>query len=251
MTIFLTKNDLPIDVLRELERIEAIPENARDDKDKAFYSARSAHVHTDRTVLHNDKIEILKEQEENSVITLQELFSLPYYDDIRVPLTAVQKAGIKDPDFIKCLDDGVGSTGVYAHGFDSVSEEEVFFMVQLPHDYIEGSDIYPHIHWGAGVTSGDVVFGLEYSWCNYGDVAGNTNIIEATATVADVAKTHSVAVLPTLSGTGKKISSVLVCRLFRKAGDVADTMVGDALVLEIDFHYKKTIRGSITEYTKE
>ncbi len=60
---------------------------------------------------------------------------------------------------------------------------------------------------------------------------------------------HHHTDINTISGAGKKISSMLVCRIFRlTTGD--DTYGFDAALLEVDFHYKKDTRGSNAETAK-
>lgn len=247
-----TKNSLPIDVLRELERIEAIPANARDAKDTAFYNARAGVLHTDRTILHDDKVEILKEQEENEAITVQELLSIPYWNDVRVPVTSTNLGGTKDPTFEKFKDNGAGSQGVFGYFFDAGIEEELYFMVQLPHNYIEGSDIKAHVHWVPKTSgAGNVGWGLEYTVAGMGETFGNTAIITGVGATGSTAGKHNITELGTIDGSGLKISDMLICRVFRDATAGADTYTGDAGLLEIDFHIKETVRGSLTEYSKE
>lgn len=63
---------------------------------------------------------------------------------------------------------------------------------------------------------------------------------------------HYLTDLGTLTGTGKTMSSMLLCRLFRdatgalKTDDYGNTTFG----LEIDFHIEIDSFGSIAEYTK-
>ncbi len=112
------------------------------------------------------------------------------YTDLVVPLFNTRLGSDRQAVWSKMLDDGAGSRGVYTYTFESVgtdNEEEVFFSVQLPHNWKEGSAIYPHVHWSPQTTghNGSVVWGLEYSWVNY-DAASpltfpNTTIITATS----------------------------------------------------------------------
>ena len=174
------------------------------------------------------------------------------WDDMRVPVTSTKRGGSKDPDFSKFLDDGDGSQGVFAEAFDAATEEELYFSAQLPHTYQEGSDIEVHIHWAPSDSgSGNVVWGLEYAWKSIDGTYGNTTIIEATLSSGGIAKKHLLGELSAaISGTGQKISSMLVCRVFRKAADDADTYSSDAFLLEIDFHLKVNTLGSRQEAVK-
>ena len=94
------------------------------------------------------------------------------FTDLVVPLFNTRLGSDHQAVWKKMLDDGDGSRGVYTYTFEGVetdNEEEVFFSVQLPHNWKEGSAIYPHVHWSPQTTgkSGSVVWGLEYSWVNY------------------------------------------------------------------------------------
>jgi hypothetical protein len=54
----------------------------------------------------------------------------------------------------------------------------------------------------------------------------------------------------TVSGAGKKISSMLMCKLQRNSSNVLDTYANAAYLLEFDIHYQKDDIGSKTELVK-
>jgi hypothetical protein len=54
----------------------------------------------------------------------------------------------------------------------------------------------------------------------------------------------------TVLGTGKQISSMLICRVFRPGGTAADTYGANVGLLELDFHYQLCGNGSATEMAK-
>lgn len=184
------------------------------------------------------------------------------WDDERVPTSSarVPSAGVSPPGFAKFKDNGAGSAGVYIDWFDPDAEECLFFELQLPHSYKEGSTIYPHAHWvpnangGAGET---VEWGLEYTVADIGDTFGNTSIeygkVHYPADASLVASKHYMTHIPTggVSGSGLTISAMYVCRVFRNATDAADdTYTDDAGLLGIDFHYELDTMGSKTETSK-
>jgi hypothetical protein len=53
-----------------------------------------------------------------------------------------------------------------------------------------------------------------------------------------------------LTATGKKISSILICRIWRDGGKPNDTYQSDAGLLFLDFHYQLDTYGSRDEYAK-
>lgn len=187
------------------------------------------------------------------------------FDDLRVPVSATRAGGTKDPDFRVFKDNGSGSQGVFTQWFDKSVEEELYFSVQMPHAWRQGSNIFPHLHWTPkrnGASGNFVKWGLEYTWINVNGVFQNTTIIYSgttaeTSTVSGddtmIADKHHISVLGDGNGidaTGKLLSSMLNCRIFRAATDVNDTYNYDAGLLEVDFHYEMDSFGSDDEFTK-
>jgi hypothetical protein len=184
------------------------------------------------------------------------------WKDLRVSVNAVRViAGGAPPDWSQFKDNGAASTGVYLYWFDPGTEQNVYFDVQMPHDWKEGTDIEPHVHWVSADTAGasgtDVCWGLEYTWANINGTFGNTTLIYGDTQSNGAGETitvdkHYYTDLTTISGSGKTISSMLVCRLFRDAAGVGgtDDYDDDAGLLEIDFHYQVDTIGSRTETAK-
>lgn len=157
-----------------------------------------------------------------------------------------------------------GSTGPQIYYFrNSAPLDMMSFTVQLPHSWKEGTTIYPHLHWLPKTTAatGNVEWNLDYSWANYDPTtpeifpAVTTTTVTATAPSGGfTAKAHTITALTTgnagIDGTGKKISSILICRLWRKADNAADTYAYDAGVLYLDFHLQVDGWGSKLEYVK-
>lgn len=183
-----------------------------------------------------------------------------FWDDLRVPLDAIKLGGVKDPNYLLFKDNGSGSTGTFAYWFDASAEEEMFFTVQLPHNYKLETDLHPHVHWVPKTdgSAGQVVnWGLEYTIANHGEVFGLSNIISGNAhhPVVDpvVAYTHYLTEVGTISGASiDSISTMIVCRVFRDATGAlgTDDYADDAALLEIDLHYEIDYPGSRSEYIK-
>lgn len=167
------------------------------------------------------------------------------FEDLRTPVSSLQKKGVS-PDDIAIL------SNLMVPGFDASRTEEVYFMVQLPHSYKEGSTIYPHIHWiKIGSGSGDsVVWKLDYTWANANSVFPSTTTLSSTAMVSGTVNTHQITSFTGITGTGQKISSMLICRLYREGGNTSDSYSGDAGLLEVDFHFEVNTLGSNQEYIK-
>lgn len=183
------------------------------------------------------------------------------YDDLRVPLTSVKIPTENAPGFSQVKSNGAGSTGVFAYAFDNATEESVYFAVQMPHAWDEGTTIYPHVHWSPAVngTAGQkVAWGLEYSFGAVSGAMGTTTLIYGdtpigyTAGGIPTAGTH----YKTNIGSGIDMSSIttvsamLLCRLFRDAGatgaGMTDDLAQDAHCFEFDFHYLRRDNGSVS-----
>jgi hypothetical protein len=184
-----------------------------------------------------------------------------FWDDIRVPLTASRAGGAKIPGFSVFLTNGAGSQGVYVNWFDAGLEEELFFAVQLPHNYKHGTDLHPHVHWvpkSGGALNAVVNWGLEYTIQQIGSTYGNTTIISSNAHIpaADttlVASRHYLTGMGTISGSSiNSVSAMLIGRIFRDATGAlgTDDYADDAGALEFDLHYEIDYPGSRDEYTK-
>lgn len=187
-----------------------------------------------------------------------------YWDDLRVPVTSTRKGG-NDPGFSLFMDDGGGpSRGVFIEWFDDSAIEELFFSAQMPHGWIPRTPLKFHVHWVPAALGGAgqfVRWGLEYTWADIGEDFPNTTIIYSDATTAQtatvqqddplVAGRHYYTILPDIEDTAiTGVSSMLVCRVFRDATDLTDDYVGDAGLMEVDFHYQRNSLGSIVEFRK-
>ena len=180
------------------------------------------------------------------------------WDDLMIPGHAVKLTGNSPPDL---LGNFVGDNTLDIYVFDGVDTlEQVFFTVQLPHCWKEGSTIYPHVHVSpistnsSDLTPRVVRFTLEYTWSNINDTFGNTAIInlDTDPFVPNTSQWKHLLCKNSsgISGTGKKLSSMLVCRLFRDPADNADTYPQDIAFLQFDIHYEIDSLGSSKEYIK-
>jgi hypothetical protein len=173
-----------------------------------------------------------------------------YWDDMRVPVSSVKVQGSSNiPDW------GAFLTTLQVLWFDASTMEQVFFAVQMPHSWKEGTVIYPHVHWVPSINGAQaahrVKWGLEYSFSNIGTTFSTTPTLSTNTQIPDqalVADRHYLNGLGDLVTIGNTISSMLVCRLFRDA--TADDYTGEAGLLEVDFHYEIDRPGSREESIK-
>lgn len=187
------------------------------------------------------------------------------YPDV---FTATQSTGPSQTQWKKTAANN--SQGVFLWSFSATVEQEVYFQVQLPHGYKEGTTLYPHVHWTTFTVNptGTVVdWALEYTIMKMGGTFGNTVMISGSTPVVapTAAGQHTVTALtPITSGitpNNLEISTVLVCRLFRNSivtaanstlhgGTDIDTYSGGAGLLGFDIHYESDFPGSRDQTTK-
>ncbi len=174
------------------------------------------------------------------------------YEDLRVPFEGVGTAGVADPGYDAFVAATAGGTsGTYAYAFAAAAKESLFFSVQMPHNYKEGTDIQPHVHWSpTDGTTGNVKWSLIYTWANIGDPFPSLSTISVLATAGGTADTHQFKSLGSIDGTNKKISSMMMCHVYRDGADGNDTYAADAVLLEFDMHYEVDTLGSKT-YTEK
>lgn len=177
------------------------------------------------------------------------------WEDLTVPVTSLKDKGDKLPDWRAYK----GQLNTF--WFNQSIEQELFFTIQMPHGWLEGSNLKPHVHWVAESSgSGLVGWGLEYMWTNVGDTfPTSSTIIYGEAIPAGlggdtsvIADKHYITPLTEISGAGKTLSSMLICRIFRDADGTGtiDSYNQEAGMLQFDFHYQRDSDGSNSEYGK-
>ncbi len=179
------------------------------------------------------------------------------WDDIRIVPGAFQFAGVSDPTLESWQPGGAGATfKVYKFKKD----DEVFFTCQVPHNYLEGSDLLPHLHWTPGDRGNEengatVGWKIDVSWANRGVVFPASETISLSDACTGTDDLHEKTASGNMSGTNKTISGVIQGRLYRSDTGADDTWAGaiaaqSPIILEIDFHYEIDGLGSDLERTK-
>lgn len=141
--------------------------------------------------------------------------------------------------------------GIYGWVFADGVIDELHGCSEVLHDYMEGTDIYPHAHWSPTTTNTGVCrFGLEYAWRNIGEDGMTTTIIYAEQASSGTIGLHQYAAFPAISGTGKKMGSNFCMRFFRDGTHVDDTFTGGAFVPTVGFHYQCDTLGSRQQMVK-
>lgn len=164
--------------------------------------------------------------------------------DSAIEATALAK-GASSPDMVL-----VNDTNIYLYGYDGQAiNESMYGSLEIAHDYKEGTDRYPHVHWMATTDdTGDVTWILETAVFNGSGCKGHV-----TTTVTDAAAGAWIAVrsdFPAINGTNIKIGDQLIFSLSRTPAISSDTYTHDAVVTSIGAHYQVDMLGSREMTTK-
>ena len=90
---------------------------------------------------------------------------------------------------------------------------------------------------------------FEHSWANYDDAFPTSTVMTAVdELVSTTAYDHQFTNLGTITGTGKKASSVLMCRLARVGTATEDTFADVAFGVSVDLHLQVFGNGGATEF---
>ena len=175
------------------------------------------------------------------------------WDDLRVSLDKASSAA--SLDFLP----GASSGPEIWYFRNGAGVEAMSFTVQIPHSWKEGSTIYPHIHWiPKNTATGNVEWNFEYTWANYDPATPQIFPATTTSTVVSTGpftqSTHIITSLTAsnvgLTATGKTVSSILICRIWRDSSHAADTYSNNVGLISIDFHFEMDTFGSRSEYSK-
>lgn len=173
------------------------------------------------------------------------------WDDLRIVPGSFDRPGIADPDYVIYYPNG-GGLGVYLPEF--AKNDFACFIVQMPHSYKEGSNIFIHVHWTPGTRGNEesgatVGWKIDYSWANIGDNFGDMQTADLSDACDGTDHKHQMSPDIEISGVGKHISSMLMCNIRRSDTGTDDTWAGTAsgelpLLLEVDIHYESETIGS-------
>ncbi|MBN2843570.1 MAG: hypothetical protein JXM68_10790 [Sedimentisphaerales bacterium] len=179
------------------------------------------------------------------------------WDDLRITPGSFDRPGVSDPAYVIYYPNG-GGVGTYLPEF--AVNDFASFTIQMPHSYKEGTNIWVHLHWTPGDRGNEesgatVGWKIDYSWA---DINGNFPDMQ-TANLTDACDgtdhKHQMTPEVEITGTGKHISSMLMCNIRRTDTGTDDTWAGTTsgalpLLLEVDFHFSMETAGSRTRSSK-
>lgn len=172
------------------------------------------------------------------------------WDDLRITPGNFDRPGASDPT-IKAVTPGGGTTTyLYEFAVNNIAS----FTIQLPHGYEIGEDIYVHIHWTPGERGNEengklVGWKVDYTWADINGVFGAMGTADLSDACNGVDWEHNMTPEVKITGSGKNISSMLICNIKRTDGGADDTWASAVsgqlpLLLEIDFHIPVDALGS-------
>jgi hypothetical protein len=173
--------------------------------------------------------------------------SSPAWNAFQVAPYGIDIGAVKGPDYIKVVDNGSGSTGVYFACFDSSSDEQVHFSSVIPRMANDGSMSATTVYWfqnGAG--TGNVVFAYEVVAANTGAALGNSTIVSQTFAAAGTTLEIVKSEFPAVPFIGSTEDTASAARFFRDANNAADTLAVDACVISFRINHTvdKIARGA-------
>lgn len=135
--------------------------------------------------------------------------------------------------------------GIYVMCFQNGSSDEVYGGFELPHDYKEGTALYPHLHWSPSTNNNgrcDWTFEYTIQSMNGGAFPGNDSSITFQQVGGGVALAHQfVSASAPVPGANRKIGDIMMFKLARPSGDA---FTGDAFLLSFGVHYEIDTMGS-------
>jgi hypothetical protein len=189
--------------------------------------------------------------------SLELLAEATVWDDVRCPAGSAGPAAT-NPPFVKFLDNGAGSVGVFAFEFaDPGVEDDLLWDVQYPHGLKVGtalvpSIVYPHIHWSPSTAAaGNVGWGIELTEANIGETFPLTTLPAPVAdATAGIAFHHQLTSFAPVTKVDRYISCMMKARTYRTDAGGIDTYAATIFVHEFDVHIEIDTIASKERFVK-
>ncbi len=167
------------------------------------------------------------------------------WDDLRFPAQGINPAGAAAAPTV----DTATRPGTLL--FSGTAENIIGGVAQMPHAWLNGDPIHPHVHWAKTTNgAGGVVWQFRYAIASVGGVFGPYSAWEdCTNPVSnnDVADNHALAEFSYIDMTGFTDSCIILWQVRRNPAAVADTYAANARFFEFDIHYRVGKLGSVSE----
>lgn len=112
-----------------------------------------------------------------------------------------------------------------------------YFAIDTDHDYVAGTDMVFHIHWGPTTAAGgDVKWQAYVQWQEAGGTWSPATLVSVTTAAGTTAWADKRSDI-TISGAGHTYNSRVLIHLFRDRNDAADTYEAPVGELSVSAHY--------------
>ncbi|MCH9835903.1 hypothetical protein K0U83_09585 [bacterium] len=175
------------------------------------------------------------------------------YDDLKFPATASKLESASTRYSFDSTDLGVAFDADARH-----TEEQLSYIVQMPHAWKEGTTLYPHVHW-IQTTADYPNWLLSYRVYNNNESPGSWTLapIDSHVFTWSSGSLAQISAFPSITMTGKSLSCLLDVKLWRDAANGSGEFVGaesspvSVLMKEFDIHYEIDSLGSNEPFTKD
>lgn len=171
----------------------------------------------------------------------------PLWEDLRFPAQGINPTGTASPPTVVTADPWAGTLL-----FSASATNIIAGVAQMPHSWLIGSALHPHVHWcPTNTNTGNVAWRLSYQIAPIGDTfpAALTTAGISLDPGDGVTNKHQFHPFANIDMSGYRldggVSIMLVWKLERVGGDASDTYTGTARFLEFDIHYQSDGNGSI------
>lgn len=161
-------------------------------------------------------------------------------------LLAIPRGGGNTPGTID-----LDNTSIQVYAFDGgVTTEELHGKFEVQHDYKEGTNPVPHIHWyPTDNSAGDVTWFGEY-WARKGSGYLASGTLQTVQSAGGTAWVERRVNFPELDGSNLEIATQVHVRLYRDPTYSGDTYSSDAAIGTFGWHYQVDTIGSRQITTK-
>jgi hypothetical protein len=132
----------------------------------------------------------------------------------------------------------IGDISAYSYAPTSLSES--FTNWDVPFSWAPGTDLYLAFHWSPGnsTATGNVVWGIDYTWAEVGGTFGSQVTELYTAASDGTAYKHYQTVSTPYPGGDANYNMRFLLRIFRDGANGADTFPDPAFLIGVDFYYQ-------------
>jgi hypothetical protein len=169
----------------------------------------------------------------------------PQTEDVRFPASGINPPGAatdptRDPEDGRLV-------------FSASQVNIIAVQAQLPHSWVEGTDIDPHVHWSpTDSNAGNVLWRMEYKIADAITEAfpADWTTLNVLAAAAGTFDQHQLKSFGKITMEDKHVSCMMLIRISRIGNDPTDTYASTVKLNEFDIHALLDSLGSDEEYYK-